>query len=298
LEIITGCSGWSYTSWQGPLYPSNLESRNWLAYYSNIFDYVEIHSTFYRTPAKYMVQNWANRTPDNFKFTAKFPKVITHEKKFRNVENELSQFYEAMIPLKKKLLALLIQLPPYLKITEGLEALKQYDFYFDDVFRYAVEVRHHSWFNELAYNFFKNNNICMVWSQQDKLVTPPIVTSDFVYLRLIGDRSIDEKDFGKIQKNRTKEIQRWVQEIKNVQKYDKSVLRAIISANNHYAGFGPTTVNTFREIMKIPQISLEQRNDIEFPKYSYFSNTSDESNRNSSSNSGETKQTSISDFLG
>jgi len=203
-----------------------------------------------------------------------------------------------MIPLKKKLLALLIQLPPYLKITEGLEALKQYDFYCDEVFRYAVEVRHHSWFNELAYNFFKNNNICMVWSQQDKLVTPPIVTSDFVYLRLIGDRSIDEKDFGKIQKNRTKEIQRWAHEIKNVEKYDKSVLRAIISANNHYAGFGPATVNTFREIMEIPQISLEQRNDIAFPKYSYFSNTSDESNRNSSSNSSETKQTSISDFLG
>ena len=43
----------------------------------------------------------------------------------------------------------------------------------------------------------------MVWSQQDKLVTPPIVTSDFVYLRLIGDRSIDEKDFGKIQRDRT-----------------------------------------------------------------------------------------------
>ena len=93
-----------------------------------------------------MVQNWTNRTPDNFRFTAKFPKVITHEKKFRNVENELSQFYEAMIPLKKKLLALLIQLPPYLKITEGLEALKQYDFYFDtDVLTDGVEVRHHSW---------------------------------------------------------------------------------------------------------------------------------------------------------
>ena len=137
----------------------------------------------------------------------------------------------------------------------------------------------------------------MVWSQQDKLVTPPIVTSDFVYLRLIGDRSIDEKDFGKIQKNRTKEIQRWGEQIKSIEKYDKGVLRAIISANNHYAGFGPATVNTFREIMEIPQISLEQRNDIAFPKYSYFSNTSDESNKNSSSNSGETRQTSISDFL-
>ena len=83
-----------------------------------------------------------------------------------NVEKELSQFYEAMEPLKEKLLALLIQFPPYLKITEGLEALKQFDFYFDDVFRYAVEVRHHSWFNELAYNFFKNNNICMVYGME------------------------------------------------------------------------------------------------------------------------------------
>ena len=243
-----------------------------------------------------MVQNWASRTPDNFRFTAKFPKIITHEKKFKNVEKELSQFYEAMEPLKEKLLALLIQFPPYLKITEGLEALKQYDFYFDDVFRYAVEVRHHSWFNELAYNFFKNNNICMVWSQQDKLVTPPIVTSDFVYLRLIGDRSIDEKDFGNIQKDRTEEMRKWVQEIKNVDKYDKSVLRAIISANNHYAGFGPGTVNNFRQIMDMPQISLEQRNDIIIPKYSYFGKSSNDKNKNERRDN-KPKQTSISDFL-
>ena len=54
-----------------------------------------------------MVQNWANKTPENFKFTAKFPKAITR-KKIRNVEKELSQFYESMIPLKKKLLACII----------------------------------------------------------------------------------------------------------------------------------------------------------------------------------------------
>jgi hypothetical protein len=46
LEIITGCSGWSYTSWQGPFYPDNLENRNWLSYYSNIIDYVEIVTGF------------------------------------------------------------------------------------------------------------------------------------------------------------------------------------------------------------------------------------------------------------
>jgi uncharacterized protein YecE (DUF72 family) len=99
---------------------------------------------------------------------------------------------------KYKLLALLIQFPPYVKITEGMEALKQYDFFFDDSFRYAVEVRHPSWFSELAYNFFLNNNICMVWNQLEKIQSPPIVTSDFVYLRLIGDRSIKENELGKV----------------------------------------------------------------------------------------------------
>src|SRR5262245_51477924 len=197
--------------------------------------------------------------------------------------------------LKEKLLGLLIQLLPYLKITEGLEALKKYDLYFDDVFRYAVEVRHHSWFNELAYNFFKNNNIYMVWSQQDRLVTPSIITSDFVYLRLIGDRSIDEKDFGNIQKDRTEEMQKWAQQIKNVEKYDKSVIRAIISANNHYAGFGPATVNTFRQILDMPQISLEHRSDVIIPKYSYFGKSSGNENKDKRKN--KPKQTSISDFL-
>ena len=55
----------------------------------------------------------------------------------------------------------------------------------------------------------KDKNYCLVWSQQDILITPPILTTDFVYLRLIGDRSIDERDFGKINKDRTNEMQLW-----------------------------------------------------------------------------------------
>lgn len=96
----------------------------------------------------------------------------------------------------------------------------------------------------------------------------------------IGDRSIDEKEFGKIQRNRTEEMRKWAQEIKNVKKYDKCVIRATISANNHYAGFGPTTVNNFRQIMDMPQISLEHRNDIINPKYSYFGKSSITENKN------------------
>jgi hypothetical protein len=65
------------------------------------------------------------------------------------------------------------------------------------------------WFQDLAYNFFANNDICMVWSQLARMSTPPIVTTDFLYVRFIGDRTIEEKDFGKIQKDRVLEMRRW-----------------------------------------------------------------------------------------
>lgn len=60
-----------------------------------------------------------------------------------------------MQPLRDKLLALLIQLPPSYELREGLEDLRSYDFFFNDDFRYAIEVRHPSWFNDTAYNFLK-----------------------------------------------------------------------------------------------------------------------------------------------
>ena len=92
---------------------------------------------------------------------------------------------------------LLIQLPPSIQTVEGLEALRNILPYLDSEFRYAVEVRYRSP-SQLAYNFFANNQIRLVWSQLADIHTPPIVTSDFVYLRLIGDRSIQEKDFRRI----------------------------------------------------------------------------------------------------
>lgn len=211
-----------------------------------------------------MVKNWARRTPEDFRFTAKFPKVITHDKKFKSVEKELSLFYDAMKPLKDKLLALLIQFPPYVKITEGLEALKQYDFFFDDSFRYAVEVRHPSWFSDLAYNFFSNNNICMVWNQLDKIQSPPIVTTDFVYLRLIGDRSIKEENFGKIQKDREQEMTYWSDKFRTVQQDEKDVKIGILAANNHYAGFGAATANMFRVMNNLPSVEWGISKDIDY----------------------------------
>ena len=71
-----------------------------------------------------MVKNWYKRSPQNFKFTAKFPKVITHDKRLKDADKELERFLEAMRPLADKTMALLIQLPPSLHIFEGLERLR------------------------------------------------------------------------------------------------------------------------------------------------------------------------------
>ena len=95
-----------------------------------------------------------------------------------------------------------------------MERLKELVPQLDDKFRYAVEVRHKSWFQELAYTFFANNNICLAWSQLTDIQTPPVVTTDFVYLRLIGDRSINENEFGMIQKDRTEEMQKWAHKLR------------------------------------------------------------------------------------
>jgi uncharacterized protein YecE (DUF72 family) len=268
LKYHIGCSGWSYTSWKGPFYPPNLENSDWLRFYSQVFDYVEIDSSFYRIPNKFMVKNWVKRTPDNFRFTAKFPKVITHDKLLVDVEEDVERFLENIEPLEKKTLALLIQLPPSLEIMPGLEGLSNLLPLLDDIFRYAVEVRHQSWFQDLAYNFFADNNLCLVWSQLARLSTPPIVTTDFQYVRFIGDRSIDEKDFGKIQKDRVSEMSNWANEIKNVEigneKGRRSEVRdAMIAANNHYAGFGPGTVNIFRNMVGMSEFSWEDQQQIQ-----------------------------------
>jgi uncharacterized protein YecE (DUF72 family) len=293
LQYYIGCSGWSYSSWLGPFYPKSIENSKWLRYYSKVFNYVEIDSTFYRIPNEFMVKNWYKRTPENFRFTAKFPKVITHDKRLSDFdEDQLSYFFESISELKEKLLALVIQLPPSIDIVEGLNALRNILPYLDKSFRYAVEVRHRSWFQDLAYNFFRNNQMCLVWSQLADIHTPPIVTSDFVYLRLIGDRSIQEKDFGRIQIDRIKEMKKLARNF-NGDSNEGNLSRvrySIMAANNHYAGFGPGTVNIFRQLLGLEEVKWGDE---------YISKDDLVKDDDSSMNKRviKPKQTSLSDFI-
>jgi hypothetical protein len=145
-----------------------------------------------------------------------------------------------------------------------------------------------SWFQDLAYNFFKNNRMCLVWSQLADIKTPPIVTTDFVYGRLIGDRSIQEKDFGQIQIDRIKEMKKIARNFrKDSNKSNLSEARfSIVAANNHYAGFGPGTVNIFRQLLGLEEVKWGD-------EYIMTEENDDDPNLNLI----KTKQTNLSDFL-
>ena len=114
-------------------------------------------------------------------------------------------------------------------IVEGMNGLRDIIPELDKRFRYAVEVRDSSWFQDLAYSFFANNNMCMVWSQLVGIRTPPIVTSDFLYIRFIGDRTIQEKDFGKIQKDRVSEMKKWARFLKRAREEQREINLSIVA---------------------------------------------------------------------
>jgi uncharacterized protein YecE (DUF72 family) len=180
------------------------------------------------------------------------------KKDLQSLKDIFRYFFDVMRPLRRKLLALLLQLLPSLTAKEGLKKLEALIHMLDASFRYAIEVRHRSWFdNKNIYKLLSDNNICLAWSQLDTIQTPPELTSDFVYLRFIGDRSIDEKNFGRIQKDRFKELKRWSDVLSNKMKKDNKA-RFAVASNNHYAGFGPATANSFRKMVGLKEAVWEK----------------------------------------
>ena len=256
MDIKIGCTGWSYEGWHGSFYPKSLESTRFLRYYSEIFDFTEINSTYYRIPNQFMVSKWNTETPKNFRFTAKFPKIITHEKRLKQVQSDVIEFLHSLSPIKQKLIALLLQLPPSLSFQEAKPRLQELFQYLPDNYLYPIEGRHSSWFSAEAIQFLKQNNLCLVWNEIEGVKNPAHITSNYIYLRLIGDRSIPEEQFGRVIKDRTYDIERWTSKIKQQQ---GSVDSVYVLANNHFEGFAPATANSIRERFGMSELFWEEK---------------------------------------
>ena len=145
--VRVGCSGWQYDSWRGRLYPEGLAKGRWLERYSQVFDTVEVNSTFYRLASADAVARWVEQTPPDFVFAAKASRYMTHIKRLQNLAEGIGRYYEGIEPLVEsgKLGPIVWQFPANFKRDDdrlggALPLLPPG--------RHCFEFRHESWFTE------------------------------------------------------------------------------------------------------------------------------------------------------
>lgn len=183
-SIVVGTSGWSYDHWRGPFFPRDLPQAEHLDYYAARFPGVEINNSFYHLPAVDTLEHWRETVPDGFVFTAKASRYVTHMKKLKDPGNGLATFLERIAVLGDRLGPILFQLPPHwhfdaARLEAFLKAL-------DRDFRYAFELRDHSWLNDHTYELLSRHGAALCIYDLDGFTSPKELTTDFVYVRLHG----------------------------------------------------------------------------------------------------------------
>jgi uncharacterized protein YecE (DUF72 family) len=182
-----GCSGWNYPHWRGGVfYPPRTPPREWLRYYAEHFDTVEVNTTFYRLPQASAVKRWVAATPSSFRFAVKVSRYITHIKRLTEVEQHLPLLYERLQPLlaSSKCGPLLWQFPPNFRYEN--ERLARALANLDNSQRHAFEFRHPSWFREETYSLLRERRVALVIADRPEVHSfqTDEVTADFTFVRL------------------------------------------------------------------------------------------------------------------
>jgi uncharacterized protein YecE (DUF72 family) len=184
-ELRIGTSGWVYPHWKGRFYPRDLRQHEWLRYYAEHFDTVELNNPFYRQPERSTFEKWRNAVPADFRFAVKLNRFVTHIKRLSVGPDSIERSYGTLAGLGPKAAAVLIQLPPKMKFApERLEA------YLKLVARrrrrHALEPRDPSWLTPDALAFLRSKNVALVLIDTPKWPSIDAVTADFVYIRFHG----------------------------------------------------------------------------------------------------------------
>ena len=258
VNIQIGCAGWLYEDWKGSFYPRGLETRDYLPYYAKIFDIIEINSTFYNLPSKETVSNWYDRVPDDFRFIIKVWKAITHKLDNPDVDFSLTQFFDRLKALKSKIHAYLFQFPPWFQYSpKHFDYVKSLIKQSPPEYKYVIEFRHNSWFEEDILNQIGDNDRILIGtSYLEDLIPYFKLNQNTFYIRLIGDRNLSI--FDRVQREKKEEINDLLQIIRKFRN-DPNIYEIFIIVNNHYTGFAPETVNLLKKELDLPFKSFSQQ---------------------------------------
>lgn len=251
-NLFLGTSGWSYREWIGPFYRKGEKSM--LRAYGRVFKTAEINTSFYRCPTGKMVMGWAKYSPSNFVFTAKLPRLITHEKKLdleAGVEEDLERFLEMMriLLLEGKLGCLLIQLPP--KYEYNLDHLESFLKILPSDFKFAVEFRNLSWMRNETWSLLKKYKVA--YTIVDEPLLPPEIhiTSDIAYFRWHGH---GERPWFNYRYSK-EELEPWIPKVKET---SKKVTKVYAYFNNHFHGYAPENCLQALEMLEMLETNQQE----------------------------------------
>lgn len=257
FPIRFGTSGFSAEGWVGTFYPDKTRPKDYLRFYSQRLDTVEVDSTFYRIPAEKTVQNWYEQTPEGFVFAAKMPQAITHEKCLEDCDEDLQRCLGAMSLLREKLGPLLLQFPYYSRKSgmtpvEFVGRVERFLPRLPHDWKFALEIRNKTWIGPRLLDNLRKHNAALAiidhpWMPRPSQMTAEeMTTARFAYTRLLGDRyGIEEitKTWDRTVIDKSREIEEWTGVTQILQKR----VPVYTFVNNHFAGHAPDTI---RELKK------------------------------------------------
>lgn len=262
-KIYIGTCAWTYDDWRGVFYPPRLPQNQWLQFYAKYFRSVEIDSTFYHAPGAKAIAHWVGQTPDDFRFTCKMPKKITHELRLRDCEEPVAAFLESLEPMRPKLGCILLQMPPGFSPQRDEKALKTFLAALPPHFRFAVEFRHPDWHVPRIVHYLEDHGICWAWNDLTKVheqnrgaFEPLPQTTNIVYVRLMGDIAHKYNPdgsrihrYGKLMWPRDSSLENWAIKI---QKHLDHCDRVFLNISNHFEGAAHLTAQRISRLLNAP----------------------------------------------
>lgn len=184
MTVYAGTSGYSYKEWKGPFYPEKLAASGMLAYYSQRLPSVEINNTFYRLPKESVLDGWATQVPDDFLFSIKASRRITHFKRLKETDDETAYLLRVLGTLGAQLGVILFQLPPNLK--QDLPRLEAFLELLPPRAPAAFEFRHDSWFDDETVSLLRSKGcaLCLADTEDSEAEVELVNTGPLGYLRL------------------------------------------------------------------------------------------------------------------
>ncbi len=183
-KIHIGTSGWNYPHWKGVFYSKNAKPDELLDFYRSRFDTVELNNSFYQLPDKQKIKRWIKQAGQDFIFSVKASRYITHMKKLKDPEEPLNNFLENIETFGSTLGPILFQLPPNFKCNP--DRLNDFLAILPPTMRYTFEFRNPTWFCDDVYEKLRRKNLAFCIYELDDMISPKEITADFIYIRLHG----------------------------------------------------------------------------------------------------------------